>query len=183
MPANEPGQTPDTDTPLWQFAVALWQQQDASTLCLDLQQQGWSVTRLLCAGWLASEGREYAGDEPDELRQWRSTVTESVRSLKKSLDKSDTLFQSLRQALAKAELEAERIELYRAWLILRDAPESPITDAIPLAERNLRRAAPETNGSLNDKTEPMIRHLAQLINLIRSPGRSGITGSGRNPSP
>ncbi|WP_417548358.1 DUF2390 domain-containing protein [Marinobacter segnicrescens] len=174
MQEQEPGQTPDTNTPLWRFSLALWQQQEASELCLGLQQQGWSVTRLLCAGWLASEGRDYAGDEPGDLLQWRGTVTESVRSLKKSLDKSDNLLAPLREALAKAELEAERIELYRAWLALRKpATAGSMPATTRLAEQNLRRAAPDTGSSLNAKTEPMIRHLAQLINRISAPSASG----------
>ncbi|MGM0570826.1 DUF2390 domain-containing protein [Marinobacter sp.] len=184
MPAQEPGYTPETDTPLWRFSLTLWQQPGASQLCLDLQQQGWSVTRLLCAGWLASEGRDYSGDEPDTLRRWRATVTESVRSLKKSLDKSDNLLAPLRQSLARAELEAERIELYRAWLALADsAPASPVTETALLAEQNLRVAAPAIEGSLNEKSEPMIRHLAKLINLISSPEGSGGHHNGGGPEP
>ncbi|MCK7545252.1 DUF2390 domain-containing protein [Marinobacter bryozoorum] len=183
MAAQEPVHTPDTDTPLWRFSLTLWQRQEASELCLELQQQGWSVTRLLCAGWLASTGCKYSGHEPDDLRQWRGTVTESVRSLKKSLDKSDNLLTPLRQALAKAELEAERVELYRAWQALRDtAVASPTADTTRLAEQNLRMAAPDTNGSLNAKTEPMIRHLAQLINQISSPACSGCHPDG-HPAP
>ncbi|GGY73607.1 DUF2390 domain-containing protein [Marinobacter zhanjiangensis] len=154
---------PDTDTPLWQFALALWQQDAARDLLLCLQEQGWSVTRLLCAAWLASQGAAWSGNEPQAIQQWRRNVTESIRSLKKSLDKSDSLLTPLRESLARSELEAERVELYRAWLAIRETEpaDSPV-DVDRMAEYNLRQAAP-ANTSSNDTTEPMIRHLAQLI--------------------
>lgn len=154
----------ETDTPLWRFALTLWQQEEAREFCLVLQQHGWSVTRLLCAGWLASQGLGYSGTEPDSLQQWRRNVTESVRSLRKSLSKSDSLLAPLRETLARAELEAERIELYRAWLALgaADIP-GPSDDRFYTTEFNLRQAAPDNAGSVNKITEPMIRHLAQLI--------------------
>lgn len=171
MPAQDSPPRPDTDTPLWRFALALWQQEQARHLCLQLQQQGWSVTRLLCAGWLASQGINYSADEPSSLRQWRMNVTEAIRSLKKSLSKSDSLVAPLREALARAELEAERAELYQAWLAFRpDGSTTYGNDLTGVAERNLRQAAPDTSGSINEKTEPMIRHLAQLINRVSDDG-------------
>lgn len=171
MPAQDSSPRPDTDTPLWRFALALWQQDQARHLCLQLQQQGWSVTRLLCAGWLASRGIGYSGDDPLPLRQWRTDVTEAIRSLKKSLSKSDSLVAPLREALARAELESERVELYQAWLAFRyDASATSVNDLTGVAERNLRQAAPDTSGSINGKTEPMIRHLAQLINRVSEDG-------------
>lgn len=166
-------QAPNLDTPLWQFALSLWQRDDARELCLALQQQGWSVTRLLCAGWLASQGQPYSGAEPETVMQWRENVTESIRSLKKSLSKSDSLLAPLRESLARAELEAERIELYQAWQALRDiGPEHNSVDRGAITELNLQHAAPAHLGSLNETTGPMIRHLAQCI-LANSNGRSG----------
>lgn len=153
-----------TDTPLWRFALSLWQQEAARELCLALQDQGWSVTRLLCAGWLARDGRRYSGEEADAIQHWRRSVTESIRSLKKSLPKSDSLLTPLRESLARAELEAERIELYRAWRAIRaSAPPASQAEISGLTEHNLRQAAPTPNGSINEMTEPMIRHLAQII--------------------
>lgn len=154
---------PETDTPLWQFALSLWQQEAARDLCLGLQEQGWSVTRLLCAGWLGTRGLAYTGDEPQAIQQWRRNVTESIRSLKKSLNKSDSLLVPLRESLARAELEAERVELYRAWLAIRDTDLAGTPDEGDRMESNLRQAAPATNGSNHETTEPMIRHLAQLM--------------------
>lgn len=155
---------PETDTPLWRFALTLWQQEPARDTCLALQQHGWSVTRLLCAGWLATQGLGYSGKEPESLQQWRRNVTESVRSLRKSLNKSDSLLAPLRESLARAELEAERVELYRTWLALGATDVAgPTGDQYYTAEHNLRQAAPDHSGSVNEITEPMIRHLAQLI--------------------
>lgn len=178
MPENDDHDTTaGTDTPLWRFALALWQQDAARDLCLQLQEQGWSVTRLLCAGWMARQGRHYSGNEPESLQQWRRNVTESIRHLKKSLGKSDSLLAPLRESLARAELEAERIELYRAWQTLRDTAPGDTTRPGPsITESNLRQAAPATNGSINGMTEPMIRQLAQLIGTVSS-GHSHPSGS------
>lgn len=169
---------PDTDTPLWRFAIALWQQERARELCLQLQDQDWSVTRLLCAGWLASKGVRYSGTEPESLSYWRRNVTESIRSLKKSLSKSDSLLVPLRESLARAELEAERVELYRAWQALRDINSRDMpSDGYEMLMSNLRHAAPATKGSINGTTEPMIRQLAEQIGTVSAgyPHRSGST--------
>ncbi|MFC4260651.1 DUF2390 domain-containing protein [Marinobacter lacisalsi] len=167
---------PETDTPLWRFALSLWQQEAARNLCLALQEQGWSVTRLLCAGWLASQGLAYTGSEPQAIGQWRRNVTESIRSLKKSLNKSDSLLIPLRESLARAELEAERIELYRAWLVIRQSDLAGMPEEGDRMEANLRQAAPATNGSNHETTEPMIRHLAQLM-MTTSAGQRHRQGS------
>ncbi len=154
----------NTDTPLWRFAVALWQRDEASECCLDLQQQGWSVTRLLCAGWLARQGHQYSGLEPPTLAQWRQDVTGPIRTIKKALGKSDGLLGPLRQKLAQAELEAERVELYRAWLAFRDLPATPTdTDPEILALANFRQAAPAEENRLDKATDRMIRKLAHLV--------------------
>ncbi len=170
MPEHETDHTPDTNTPLWRFSLALWQRAEAAGLCLGLQEEGWSVTRLLSAGWLAREGRIYPQAEPLALQQWRTEMTGSLRALKKSLTKSDPLLAPLRQTLAKAELEAERIELYRAWQALHNALKAdPGTPVIALIQQNLHRAAPGANDGLNARTEPMISHLAELINQTDVP--------------
>lgn len=167
---------PETDTPLWQFALSIWQQEAARDLCLRLQEQGWSVTRLLSAGWLAGQGLAYAGDEPQAIQQWRRNVTESIRSLKKSLSKSDSLLVPLREILARAELEAERVELYQAWQAIRDTDLAGKPAERDRMECNLRQAAPATNGSNHETTEPMIRHLAQLM-ITTSAGQLHRQGS------
>ena len=174
MPEHETDHTPDTDTPLWRFALALWQCDEAASLCLSLQEKGWSVTRLLSAGWLARERRVYPQAEPLALQQWRAEMTGSLRALKKSLAKSDPLLAPLRQTLARAELEAERVELYRAWQALHNALKAdPETPDIALIQQNLRRAAPCTDDGQNFSTEPKISHLAELINQTGVSVRSG----------
>ncbi len=183
MPEQDSHPRPDTDTPLWRFALALWQQPEARNLCLQLQQEGWSVTRLLCAGWLAARGADYTGDEPDSLRQWRTNVTEAIRSLKKSLAKSDSLVAPLRDALASAELEAERVELYQAWLVLRDTGSGgDNADRAYIAERNLRRAGPDSAAGLNERTQPMIRQLAKLIKRVAEEPAAGALSGGARPA-
>ncbi|SFR60858.1 TIGR02444 family protein [Marinobacter daqiaonensis] len=155
---------PDTDTPLWRFALAFWQREGAAGLCLELQSQGWSVTRILCAGWLAREGHCYSGSEPETVTHWRQSVTASIRSLRQSLSKSDSLQLPVRQSLAKAELEAERVELFHAWEALQDQLSSLAGDQDEaLALANLRKAAPATDNRTNEMTDAMITQLARLM--------------------
>lgn len=153
--------------------MALWQSDEAAGLCLSLQEEGWSVTRLLCAGWLSRERRIYPQDEHLSLQQWRAGMTSSIRALKKSLAKADPLLAPLRQSLARAELEAERIELYRAWQALHNAVNAdPEIPDLTLVQQNLNRAAPADGVGQNARTEPMISHLAKLINQMDLPTRT-----------
>ncbi|WP_254774258.1 DUF2390 domain-containing protein [Marinobacter sp. AC-23] len=67
----------EPDNPLWYFALTFWQHSSAQQTCLALQNEGWSVTRILCAGWLALNGRSYTGIEDATVTEWRDRVTGS----------------------------------------------------------------------------------------------------------
>lgn len=143
----------EPDNPLWQFALTFWQHLPAQETCLALQNEGWSVTRILCAGWLALNGRTYTGIEDATVTEWRDRVTGSLRAIRTSVPKAQASYNALRTSLASLELEAERIELALAW-------------------RNL--TAPHSEQSTMDKSDNLIR-----LNLAAAAPVSGMTADTR----
>lgn len=136
----------EPDNPLWQFALAFWQHVPAQEACLALQSEGWSVTRILCAGWLALNGRAYAGIEDATVTEWRDRVTGSLRAIRTSVPKAQASYNALRTRLASLELEAERIELALAWqsLTTPHSEQSTMNKSDILIRSNLAAAAPES---------------------------------------
>nr|WP_285229163.1 TIGR02444 family protein [Marinobacter sp. C7] len=137
----------EPDNPIWRFALAFWRKPGAQQTCLALQDQGWSVTRILCAGWLALEGRPYSGTEHATLTEWRQHVTGALRAVRKSLPKGHEHCQDLRDGVAGLELQAEQLELALAWQQL--ASETPdttlMTGNAQLIRNNLAAAAYQTD--------------------------------------
>lgn len=161
-PLNLPDALP-TDNPLWRYALACWQNPDVVKTCLELQTKGWSVTRILCAGWLGQNGQRFTGVEDAKVTEWRSRVTGSIRSARKSICKQSALHQPLRETLAKAELEAEQTELALAWQTLNQQnPEtSAMHNRITSIQHNLLAAAPEQTPDPN--LEAMLGKLAEQL--------------------
>lgn len=159
-----------TDNPLWHFALAFWQLEDARQACLALQDQGWSVTRLLCAGWLALEGRRYNGQEDAKLTKWRQEVTGVLRSIRRSLPKDRQATGKLRTLVARLELQAERTELALAWHALSSVPKEYDTmqGRRLLIAHNLNRAA-----SRPGQTRAAAALLEQLAGLLAGFSRGG----------
>ncbi len=161
------------DTPLWHFALQLWQDRDIAALCLELQAAGWSVTRLLCASWLAWQGRRFEG-EPAQVAQWRTGMTAPLRAMRQSLAKESATTTALRAQLAKAELESERVELALAYADLAAAAPAaePAFQHQSLVQRllaNLAGAGPEAKPMDRD-TEAMIQRLSrQLARQLAAP--------------
>lgn len=148
------------DGPLWHFARQLWSRPTAREAALSLQQQGWSVTDILCSLWLASQGRRFAGygsGEGGEVRVWRTRVTEALRNARKAITRNNPATDQARSCIARSELEAEKVELALAHRALtrHPAPDGPTVrpKAAPqkshesrlktLALENLQAAAPE----------------------------------------
>lgn len=151
---------PELNNPLWQYALTLWSDPAIEQVCLALQERGWSVTRILCACWLSSLGRRYER-EPELVSRWRQQVTQPLRSLRQSLCKDDTTVANLRNRVASAELEAERIELAVAYSELQ--ADSEATDTVPDAViwSNLHTAAP--NHDIDADARELMTVLIQLL--------------------
>lgn len=155
----------ELDSPLWRFAVTLWQDDSISEHCLALQGKGWNVIRLLCAGWQASLGLAFR-EEPADVIEWRVRMTARLRATRQALPKDLAAAASLRQTLAQAELEAERIELALAYALLpgsgksKPARDSAVKTETPahLMLQNLEAAAPER--------DPMDADTSRLVNAL-----------------
>lgn len=132
------------DNPLWRFALAFWQQPQVESTCLALQSEGWSVNKILCAGWLALEGRRYAGIEDATVTEWREHVTGALRTARQRLPREPAPVAGLRRGLADLELEAERLELALVWHALSKEPpdETHQQGRDMLIRHNLAAAAP-----------------------------------------
>jgi uncharacterized protein (TIGR02444 family) len=143
LSAGIPGSL-EPDNPLWRFALAFWQQPGVQENCLALQQQGWSVTKLLSAGWLALNNRRYTGTEEATVTEWRDRVTSSLRAVRQWLPKTQPDCRHLRDNLAALELNAEQIELALTWhaLSINNPGNSTMQGCKTLIQHNLEAAAP-----------------------------------------
>lgn len=162
LSANFPD-TLEPDNPLWRFALEFWQAPDVQEHCLALQQQGWSITRLLSAGWLALNNRPYTGIEGATLTEWRDCVTSSLRSVRQRLPKANPDCRLLRENLATLELNAEQIELALAWHTLKlNNPEvSRLQGRKTLIRHNFEAAAPFSGSSGS-----AVPHLNALVSAL-----------------
>jgi len=102
-------------TPLWNFVLAVYAQPEVEDLCLRLQNDhGLSINRLLFAGWLASEQKQLnleALAQSNAVR-WQTEVTAPLRALRyKVREDIKPVADSVYNAMRRAELEAERVEL------------------------------------------------------------------------
>ena len=144
-----------SDNPLWQFALAFWQKTGVQENCLALQQQGWSVTKVLCAAWLALDGQSYTGNEDATVTEWRNHVTGALRTVRQLLPKARAQCTTLREGVAGLELEAERIELALAWhsLTTNNPETGDMHGRDVLIQNNLEAAAPSAGAVANAKSQ------------------------------
>ncbi|GGE66495.1 hypothetical protein GCM10011533_18460 [Streptosporangium jomthongense] len=156
----------EPDNPLWRFALIFWQDSLAQETCLALQNEGWSVTRILCAGWLALNGRIYSGFEDATVTEWRDRVTGSLRTIRLAIPKAQAAYKALRSTLASLELEAERIELALAWrnLMSRNPEHSNMDAGDTLILSNLAAAAPAVHSGKD--TTPLLNTLGDIFSAL-----------------
>ncbi|KPP99316.1 TIGR02444 family protein [Marinobacter sp. HL-58] len=156
----------DPENPLWQFACRFWALPRAQQTCLELQELGWSVTRILCAAWLTSCRRRFSGHEADAVTSWRKQVTEPLRSARKYITKNDSRTAKVRESIARSELEAERVELALAYqaLVSDTSTGSGEEATASLARNNLFAAAPEN--TMDNGTGRMLDTLARELSTL-----------------
>lgn len=160
-----------TDTELWSFALSCWQKPGVVSACLSLQQQGWSVTRILCAAWQANQHRTYTGLEAVTVTEWRNRVTVALRDIKRALPKESGSCYNLRAGVARLELEAERVELALAWQTLNTQTEEPaMQDRNILIIGNLTAAAPCADSARAAASD--IHQLASVLTFSRPGAQS-----------
>jgi|AntRauTorckE6833_2_1112554.scaffolds.fasta_scaffold00875_2 uncharacterized protein (TIGR02444 family) len=160
------------DGPLWQFAGRFWSRPAAQTAALLLQERGWSVTDILCALWLALQGRRFYGTSAEQVIVWRGQVTETLRKARRAISKGNPATDQVRDCIARSELEAERVELSLAYRALtRDQPASVVPQVAQqestvetLALENLQLAAPEK--TMDDETGKLLETLTREIQIF-----------------
>ncbi|TDV96559.1 uncharacterized protein (TIGR02444 family) [Halomonas alkaliantarctica] len=113
-------------TPLWDFALALYAEPGVEAACLTLQEKaGLDVCEVLFHCWLYSCGLEAmpkaVARQREQRRLWQCHVTEILRGLRRDLKASAAESESiaaLRETIKRAELMAERENLQRwqAWV-------------------------------------------------------------------
>lgn len=152
------------ENPLWRFACRFWQSPEARETCLELQNLGWSVTRILCAAWLASTGRRFSGQESSAVTDWRRQVTVPLRTVRKHITKNDPCTDRVRESVAKSELEAERVELALAYQAL--ASETGFSNATPadLGRENFLAAAPTSD--MDDEVGGLLDALSRELSIL-----------------
>lgn len=106
---------------LWDYALALYARPGVAAGCLALQDaHGIDVPLMLAAIWAGSRGIPLDAAGIAALRQavapWQAQVVHPLRAVRRGLKLGpppapDAATEALRQAIAAAELEAERIEL------------------------------------------------------------------------
>lgn len=129
------------DNPLWRYALALYARPGVEALCLQLQEQGAAINRLLLACWLGQNGRMLTAERWHSLdADWRRNITEPlreiryrVRALRQQQPEVDACYAALRQA----ELAAEQVELWQLWQTAHDWPAEAVDDAEALIAANL----------------------------------------------
>ncbi|PPI84094.1 TIGR02444 family protein [Marinobacter maroccanus] len=153
----------EPENPLWRFALAFWKHPDVQNSCLALQNQGWSVTRILSAAWLALSGRVFAGVEDATVTEWRNRVTVALRSARKSLPGNADTCHKLRTGIAGLELEAEQIELALSWrtLMINNPENTDMQGRDALIITNLVAAAPTS--FVDDSARPLLNTLAETL--------------------
>lgn len=143
----------EPDNPLWHFALTFWQRSSVQKTCLALQNEGWSITRILCAGWLALNDKSYTGIEDATVTEWRDRVTGSLRAIRTSIPKAQAPYEALRTNIASLELAAERIELALAWQALTksNSEQNSMYEREKLIRYNLAAAAPVSGTTVNSR--------------------------------
>jgi len=112
------------ENPLWQYATTLYSQPGVEQCCLQLQDQGAIIDRLLFACWLGHRGirltpqrlRELSDDWHSEVVRPLRAVRYRVRSRMSRMPEAESCYRALRQA----ELAAEQLELMQLWQLSRD---------------------------------------------------------------
>ncbi|SDK01528.1 TIGR02444 family protein [Billgrantia gudaonensis] len=109
------------ETPLIDFALALYAREGVEAACLTLQDDaGLDVCEVLWHVWLYHHGARLIGDPPElaELHRWQREVTQPLRALRRRLKAQahgDAGVAGVRRDIKRAELAAE----YHALALLQ----------------------------------------------------------------
>lgn len=100
---------------LWHYALRLYGQPGMESACLELQQAGLSINRLLFCLWLGQDaGRQLDLMILHDATGWQSEITHPLRALRfkvRAYKQQDATYQACYSAMRKAELACEQLEL------------------------------------------------------------------------
>lgn len=100
---------------LWHYALRLYGQPGMESACLELQQAGLSINRLLFCLWLGQDaGRQLDLMVLQGATDWQSEITHPLRALRykvRAYKQQDATYQACYSAMRKAELACEQLEL------------------------------------------------------------------------
>jgi len=134
------------DTPLWQFALAIYMQDGVSAECIELQDRlGANVNLLLFGAYAGAVERAVLSRDALKaasafVADWHDHITVPLRQARRALKpwsaddgggvKAEA--ETLRTSVKAAELESERIELALLWSWLRsqELPRAEPEDAL-----------------------------------------------------
>ncbi len=146
-----PGNDPWPSSAFWDFSLEVYGLPGVADACLALQdRQGADVNLLLLACWLAGRGRRLDAALAARLRAAASEHQDPIvrplrgarRALKARVATADSLLarplEALRQTVAAAELEAERVEQLALERLAQEAPTSGGAAGERLAAINLQ---------------------------------------------
>lgn len=139
-------------TPLWDFALALYTKPGVEAACLTLQEEaGLDVCEMLFHCWLFSYGLEATpvalARQREQRCLWQRQVTEVLRGLRRDLKASAAESEhvaSLRETIKQAELMAERENLQRwqAWVLEALAEEQRVINISATISANITTTSP-----------------------------------------
>ncbi|MBT2771231.1 TIGR02444 family protein [Halomonas sp. ISL-60] len=130
-------------TPLWDFALALYAKPGVEAACLRLQEEAeLDVCEVLFHCWLYSCGLEViptaVARQREQRRLWQSRVTGVLRGLRRDLKATAAESESiaaLRETIKQAELMAERENLQRwqTWVWESPSDEQRVVNVVEMS--------------------------------------------------
>ena len=159
---------------LWNFALNFYQQSGVEVSCLRLQDDyGLSINRLIYACWCASRGiRVQPQWFSGEAGQWQQSITHPLREVRyrvRQKKQAQTDLDSCYQALRKAELACEQVEL--ALLFGQTPTDAGETPSVQLVLDNLVCYLELTQVRFDSETELLLGPILSASNhyLVLNP--------------
>ncbi|BBB31445.1 TIGR02444 family protein [Neptunomonas japonica] len=157
--------------PLWAFALKVYSHSEVEQCCLTLQNDfEMSVNRLLFAGWLALQHKsiDLAALEQSQASVWQKSMTHPLRALRyqlRPMQKKEPELAALYQAMRKAELEAEKIELAHLHALAIHWPEVVMPPKV-LMQDNIERLAVFSGASISVTQQKLLTSLSRQMMLL-----------------
>lgn len=165
-----PGDRSQPTGAFWSFSVAMYARPDVSRACLALQDAaGLDVNLLLFCCWLGTRGIALGASEMGAVlgtvRDWQEQVVQPLRTVRRFLNPrarrvDGSMSGELRAAVARLELEAERVEQSLLERAASSDQGADTDNGLACAVENLRAYLGIVRGNWG---EPEVDNLAMLL--------------------